>query len=55
MIDSCLPRPFFYRSYLAQGVGAQTSEWYNEEKGVMIIDNYYKKVAAGFAPKDDDV
>jgi hypothetical protein len=52
MIDSCLPRPFFYRSTLSQGVGEKTSGWYSEEKGVMIIDDYYKKVKAEIGAED---
>lgn len=46
MLDQCLTRPFFYRSTLSNGVTEKRSGWYSEEKGVMLIENYFKKIGS---------
>ena len=44
LIDACLYKPFFARKQNNEILGADVkSTWHNETKGVMMIDNYYKK------------
>ena len=45
MIDGTLKKPFFLRSDDHKIVGQSSkAAWHNEEKGVMMIDNYHKKM-----------
>jgi len=44
MIDSCLKRPFFHRSPISEDLKESLAAWHNEEQGVMMIDEYYRKL-----------
>lgn len=45
MIDGTLKKPFFLRSSDNKIMGKESkAAWHNEEKGVMMIENYYKKM-----------
>jgi hypothetical protein len=46
LIDKCLKRPFFYRSKANENVKECIASWHNEEQGVMMIDDYYRKFDA---------
>ena len=44
MIDASIFRPFFSRNQQNQIIGLdQAAEWHNEQKGVIMINNYYKR------------
>jgi len=48
MIDACLTKPFFARNQENHIIGQDTkSTWHNESKGILVIDNYYKKIKSG--------
>jgi len=43
MIDGSLGRPFFARNMRNEIIGLDSqAEWHNEQKGVLMINNYYK-------------
>lgn len=45
MIDGTLQKPFFIRNKGSNEILEQNSSkaaWHNEQKGVMMIENYYK-------------
>lgn len=45
MIDGTLKKPFFLRSKDNRIMGKESkAAWHNEEKGVIMIENYYKKM-----------
>jgi hypothetical protein len=45
LIDGNLRKPFFSRDKENKIQGIDTkSSWHNEAKGIMMIDNYYKKM-----------
>lgn len=55
MIDGSLRRPFFARNLKNEIIGLDSqAEWHNEQKGVMMINNYFKGGAAEPKAKQDD-
>ena len=55
MIDGSLRRPFFARNLKNEIIGLDSqAEWHNEQKGVMMINNYFKGGAAEPKTKQDD-
>lgn len=45
MIDGTLKKPFFLRNSGNKIMGKESkAAWHNEEKGVMMIENYFKKM-----------
>jgi len=45
MIDGTLARPFFSRNLDGKIVGTDSNaQWHNEQKGVLMISNYHKKL-----------
>lgn len=45
MIDGTLSRPFFARNLDGHIVGTDSNaQWHNEQKGVLMISNYHKKL-----------
>lgn len=43
MVDASLAKPFFARNINGQIIGLDSqAQWHNEQKGVMMINNYYK-------------
>lgn len=47
MIDGALARPFFTRNKENQIIGGDSSaQWHSETKGVLMIDDYHKKMDA---------
>ncbi len=43
MIDGCFRRSFFVRNMKGEIVGQNSSsQWHNENKGVMLINRYFK-------------
>ena len=45
MIDGALIKPFFARNKKNEIIGSDSiAYWHNESKGMILIDNYYKKV-----------
>jgi homogentisate 1,2-dioxygenase len=43
MIDASVNRPFFARNIKNEIIGLDSgAEWHNEQKGVLMINNYYK-------------
>ncbi len=55
MIDGALKKPFFLRDEKRQVIGSESSSnWNNESKGVMMIDNYHKKMGGNDEDGDDE-
>ena len=47
MVDGCFARSFFVRNAKGESVGqTSASQWHNENKGVMLINRYFKAAAA---------
>ena len=45
MIDGTLSKPFFSRNMDNQLIGTDSNaQWHNEQKGILLIDNYHKKI-----------
>ena len=45
MVDGALTKPFFTRNKDNQIIGGDSSaQWHNETKGVLMIDNYFRKM-----------
>ena len=43
MIDASVRRPFFARNIKNEIIGLESqAEWHNEQKGVLMINNYFK-------------
>lgn len=58
MIDASVNRPFFARNIKNEIIGLDSqAEWHNEQKGVLMINNYYKigQEAQGAHAKVDDI
>ena len=55
MIDGSLRRPFFARNLKNELIGLDSqAEWHNEQKGVMMINNYFKSGATDKKAKQED-
>lgn len=58
MIDGTLARPFFTRNYHNQVIQSDmNAQWHNEMKGVLMIDDYHKKIGTAVqeaAPAEDE-
>jgi hypothetical protein len=53
MIDASVRRPFFARNLKNEIIGLDAqAEWHNEQKGVLMINNYHK---AGASSSEDDI
>jgi hypothetical protein len=45
LIDGCLPKPFFARNKDGEVIGSGSkSNWNQDSKRVLVIDNYHKKI-----------
>ena len=56
MIDGSLGRPFFARNMRNEIIGLDSqAEWHNEQKGVLMINNYYKSGGPSDAKEEDDI
>ena len=55
MIDGSLRRPFFARNLKNEIIGLDSqAEWHNEQKGVMMINNYFKAGGGEKKAKQED-
>lgn len=54
MIDASVRRPFFARNLKNEIIGLEAqAEWHNEQKGVLMINNYYKQADQARVANDD--
>ena len=56
MIDGTLNKPFFSRNMGSQLIGSDSNaQWHNEQKGVLLIDDYHKKIGNFDVNEDEEL